>query len=193
MSSRHKIYAIKYLNRNGHIRHVLRIGNKAIYQSLEDLGLYPNKSLTIEFPQIPNKYLSSFIRGYFDGDGCVYLYRSVGKKGRLIIRKLSVIFTSGSNKFLMGLLRALRDNLMLKQVKIYNSHRSFQLRFATADSVNIFKFMYKDSPSELFLRRKYDIFQRYFKLKRPSGEVANTAVCKTAIRRFESGLGLKNK
>lgn len=35
------------------------------------LGCIPNKSLLLEFPCIPNHLNHHFIRGYFDGDGCV--------------------------------------------------------------------------------------------------------------------------
>jgi len=45
--------------------------NNYMVEKLEELGLYPNKSLTVKFPNIPEKYLSHFIRGLFDGDGCI--------------------------------------------------------------------------------------------------------------------------
>jgi hypothetical protein len=39
---------------------------------LTRLGAVKNKSLILEFPQfITPKLLSHFIRGYFDGDGCI--------------------------------------------------------------------------------------------------------------------------
>lgn len=171
LSSGHKIYKMKFAWQKRRNQYVLRIGDREIYNSLLHHGIFPNKSLTVIFPKVPKKYLNPFILGYFDGDGCIYLYRSPGKTQKLILRKLSVIFTSGSKKFLEGLLKALRNNLQIKQTKVYLSHRSFQLRFATADSVKLFKFMYQDSSRDLFLRRKYDIFQKYFMLKRPSGEV----------------------
>jgi hypothetical protein len=55
-------------------RFILRIGNKNLYDSLVTLGLYPSKPLTIHTPSIPRKMVSHFVRGYFDGDGCVSLY-----------------------------------------------------------------------------------------------------------------------
>lgn len=32
---------------------------------LERLGLHPNKSFDIKFPDVPNEYVSHFIRGIF--------------------------------------------------------------------------------------------------------------------------------
>src|SRR5271157_1613733 len=37
---------------------------------LISLGIVPAKSLVLKFPDVPNEYVSHFIRGYFDGDGC---------------------------------------------------------------------------------------------------------------------------
>lgn len=165
LKSHHTIRREQFILSNRKTRFVLKIGNKSLYNSLIKLGIYPNKSLTVRLPQIPDKFFPDFLRGYFDGDGCVYLYRTKGITQKLIIRKLSVIFTSGSEAFLDDLLIELRRYLDLKQSKIYKSHRSFQLQFATADSVKIFYFMYNRVLRDLYLKRKLLIFLRYFKLK----------------------------
>lgn len=141
----------------------LRIGCAAIYRDLSRLGVYPSKSLTLRLPNIPPEFLGSFTRGYFDGDGCVHLQRSAGKSKPIILRKLSVIFTSGSKLFLEGLLVALRKEIDLRQSKIYISHRSFQLRLNTGDSVSLFSLMYAETANTLFLKRKYMVFENYFR------------------------------
>ncbi len=53
----------------------LIINSKEIKKDLEIMGVIANKSLTVPFPNVPEKYLASFIRGVIDGDG------SVGKEG----------------------------------------------------------------------------------------------------------------
>lgn len=48
------------------------ICNKHIVLRLHELGVIPNKTLTLQFPKWLEKNLySHFIRGYFDGDGCI--------------------------------------------------------------------------------------------------------------------------
>jgi intein/homing endonuclease len=116
-------------------------------------------------PKVPEKFLRHFVRGYFDGDGCVYLWKTIGKNKMPIIRKLSVIFTSGSEEFLEQLCQLLRQRLAIKQLKIYTSRRSYQLRMATADSLKMYTFMYRNTPKGLFFQRKFNIFQEYFKMK----------------------------
>jgi len=54
----------------------LIIGNKNLYRKLEIIGARPRKSLALTFPSIPLEYLPSFVRGFFDGDGCATYQRS---------------------------------------------------------------------------------------------------------------------
>jgi len=55
----------------------IRIKNKYLMNRLREIGLHQKKSLDLEFPSIlPINLYSDFIRGYFDGDGTIY----VGKK-----------------------------------------------------------------------------------------------------------------
>ena len=142
----------------------LRIGSREMYQDLINLGVVPNKSKIIAFPHIPKQYLGSFIRGNFDGDGCVFLQKAKGITKPMIIKKLSAIFTSGSCHFLEGLARVLKNNLSISHDRIYNGTRSFQLRYSTKDSIKIFKFIYENCSLGLYLERKSNIFNEYFQM-----------------------------
>jgi len=145
--------------------YTLRIGSHKIYESLIKIGVRPKKSLIMKFPDIPKEYLGNFIRGYFDGDGCVYIEQAKGKNQTKILKRLTIIFTSGSKFFLGELERTLRDQIDLKRKRIYESQRSLQLRYNTSDSIKIFNFIYKDMKTNLYLKRKFDIFRKYFKLR----------------------------
>ncbi len=167
LNSQHTVQKEKSSAQNGKVKFILRIGNKKLYEALTKLGIYPSKSLTIRLPHIADGFFADFLRGYFDGDGCVYLYRTKGKTQRLILRKLSVIFTSGSEGFLKDLLANLRRYLDLRQTKVYKGYnRAFQLRLATADSIKVLNFMYNGTSKELLLKRKFIIFLKYLALKK---------------------------
>lgn len=157
---------------NGKISFVLRVGNKKLYKSLIKLGLYPNKSLTVRLPDIPDQYSNHFVRGYFDGDGCAYLYMKKGKTRKQILGGFTVTFTSGSKMFLEDLCQYLKFRLELNRDKVYKGHRSFQLKYNTADSMKIFNFMYRECQPDLYLERKFNIFKQYFKLSKKYGAVA---------------------
>ena len=53
---------------------VLEINSTKIASDIKKLGCIKNKTLQLQFPtesQVPRKFQYAFIRGYFDGDGCV--------------------------------------------------------------------------------------------------------------------------
>jgi hypothetical protein len=156
MKSQHKVVQIKPNHVNHKTRYLLRIGDHNIYNDLIALGLTPNKSLTMLFPQIPREYLGQFTRGYFDGDGHVSIETSHGS-----LKRLRVVFTCGSHQFLVNLANELSKILGLKIDKVYRSQRSYRLAYSTADSVKLFKFMYV-SANKKYLKRKYKVFKKFF-------------------------------
>ena len=165
LDSEHKIIeCAPYGNRQK--QYLLRIGSHRLFDALSRMGLTPNKSLTMKFPKVPKKFLPEFVRGYFDGDGCVHIEKGRGSAGNIILKRLRVLFTSGSRRFLVELLGAL-EKAGIANGRIFDSHRSFQLIYPTSGSVALFKFMYANVKRPLLLERKFAIFSEYFKL-RPS-------------------------
>jgi hypothetical protein len=81
----------------------------ATYNSIEIVewlithNCVPNKSLTLELPQIPDKYIPDFIRGCWDGDGTLGLYRTFSKVQGYDTTKRSCSLSSGSKNFAEGL------------------------------------------------------------------------------------------
>jgi hypothetical protein len=52
--------------------YMLSISSKTLSENLTNLGCLNCKSLTMKMPDIPKELYWHFIRGYFDGDGCIY-------------------------------------------------------------------------------------------------------------------------
>ena len=63
---------ILYKSKNNY---VLKFSSKHIKNKLIELGCVPNKTFKLNFPNIDSKLYSHFIRGYFDGDGCLNCYK----------------------------------------------------------------------------------------------------------------------
>ena len=164
LNSKHTIAEKSPTSKNGKRGYLLRIGSHVLYDDLTKLGLYPNKSLTIKFPNIPKNYLSDFVRGYFDGDGCVMIQKIKGKKQDIVIKKLSTVFTSGSKKFLERLAEEIREIIGTRQRNVYDGHNSYMLSYSTGDSIKIFKFMY-NKKGTIYVKRKFDIYCEYFRLR----------------------------
>lgn len=51
------------------------VSSRKMKQDLIKYGCTPQKSLTAIFPKIDPEFIWHFIRGYFDGDGCIRAYR----------------------------------------------------------------------------------------------------------------------
>lgn len=137
----------------------LRIGNKAMYNDLLKLGVTPRKSLDARFPRIPEEYLSFFVRGYFDGDGCLHLVK--GKYPRLV-------FTSGSLEFLERLAEQLAWILGNQKKRVSTSRQGnpscYQLSYNTQLSVPILRYMYQNLESAPYLVRKHQIYLHYLQM-----------------------------
>jgi hypothetical protein len=170
--------AISYTN--GTIKYSQkRNNNKIFYQSyislrdnkmkqdLERNGCFNNKSLVLKFPykEVPESLYSHFIRGYFDGDGCL-TYSQSGKNKRPNY-KLSFI---GTEDFLNGIKKVLKkENLSLQQKGNY-----FVLDISgNKQLVNILKYLYKDSFENIYLSRKKEKYDNFL-LKSIGGELVNT-------------------
>lgn len=163
LGSNHKI-GINKINDKWKTRYRLQIGRKIIFNDLLKLGLTPNKSKTITLPKIPNKYLSHFTRGYFDGDGNVTI--SKYKRANRNYKKSTTIlsgFTSGSKFFLEKLHLKLKKIAKISGGTLY-FHQGYRLYFSVKDSLLLYKFLYKNINNNLYLSRKKKIFEKYFKL-----------------------------
>jgi len=156
--SEHAVVKLAPTTANGKSRYLLRIGDHAIYNDLIRLGLTPNKSLTMLFPKyIPHNLMADFVRGYFDGDGTIYLEK---RKNSYAPR---AVFTSGSKKFLEGLSGVVTKYCdLIKIKKVYNSHRSYQLVYKTKEATKVLDFMFgRMNKENLFLERKYSIYSNF--------------------------------
>jgi LAGLIDADG-like domain len=166
MSSDHEIYHIKKrLMRIGGKSYTckdsycLRIGNKIMYQDLINLGLCPRKSLIIELPEVPNQYFEYFLRGYFDGDGCINIEKV--KKNRM-----NIIFTSGSRIFLEQLVNKVQSIFPTIRSSISFGHGAFKLRYNWRNALMVAECMYKDIEATPYLRYKHDKYIDYLSVRR---------------------------
>lgn len=67
-----RLISMSKTNPNHSDQYCIDIVNKYMHSALIQKGLVPNKSLVFKFPSnIPENLLPHFIRGYFDGDGCI--------------------------------------------------------------------------------------------------------------------------
>ena len=126
---------------------VLRVYSKRFVQALRALNIDSNKTYSSRHPVVTKELFSHFLRGYFDGDGCVYAnHRGMAQ----------VHFTAYGPSFLRYLQLRLRD-LYGIQSSLYEENESkFRLIvFRYEDVRKLFDILYSDH-CEYMLHRKYD-------------------------------------
>lgn len=139
----------------------LTIDNRDIYNDLENLGVTPNKSLTCKVPEVPNQYKYDFIRGFFDGDGCVYAKYHKDST----IPTLALDIATGSTEFRDGYLSLLQEFTDPKHgcsVQVRKDGLSI-IRINSTVAERIYNKMYYDGC--LCLERKKEKFDEILKAR----------------------------
>lgn len=119
--------------------------DKIFTDNLAKYGVVPNKTYTAYFPDIPKEYYRDFIRGYFDGDGTVYmnkhLVRAAFYGNRLIVESIK--------QFLM-------EDIALSNVGIVNRGKHTSIHLGSQKVLlNFFNLYYKDS--DIYMTRKHNL------------------------------------
>lgn len=144
-----------------------QVGSKEMCQDLDNLGFGQQKTFRLVIPEMPFDCLPHFIRGYFDGDGNIWLgYKHKDRSKSLLA--LQVSFTSCSANFLENL----QENLSvyglgqgsLHSLKGKNARR---LSYSTKDSLKLYNLMYSCySVYGFFLSKKKKVFEKFIKMQR---------------------------
>lgn len=165
LNSDHKIG--KKTNGRGDGAFQIQIRNQVIAKDLMQLGIFPRKTSNLNPIKVPQKYFNSFARGFFDGDGSVYIYKVNGVpqiKAGFMSTSLS-FFTDFNKQLCKGL------DLLIKPIhKTIDSRGGkklpqFNTHFYINDCEKLAEFMYKDNPA-LSLFRKQKIFKSWKSIKR---------------------------
>ena len=124
----------------------IRIHSKKMCDDLINLGCIPNKSLILKFPEfLDTKLISPFIRGYFDGDGCISSY----------IKTTPDISLLGTKEFLLYI-----NNIYQKEKSLFKDLRhknnTFSIRFKINNGLTFLYDIYNNA--NIYLDRKYNIY-----------------------------------
>lgn len=130
-------------------KYALTVCNKHWCERLSELGCVPNKSLVLKFPDyLSDEMLPHFIRGYFDGDGCIVN----AKSGAYAISLTS------TKDFCISV-QNIVFNLFGMKSYIYPASNKNGITYVWTlrkkqDIKTFLDWIYKDA--ELYLKRKYD-------------------------------------
>ena len=136
------------LNQKHFLAKRLTLCSKKMVQDLIAHGCFQNKSLDLKFPtdqQVPKHLIHHFMRGYFDGDGCV----TTTRQGRDL--RFEIL---GRYEFLTMYEKTMNINI---QEKKQTKSKAFSVKHGGNLQVKkIYDYLYKDAT--VYLERKRDIF-----------------------------------
>ena len=135
------------------------ITNKHLWNTLNTLGCTPKKSLTLKFPNESifksKDLIRHFIRGYWDGDGCLSWHNKEHTDP-----SISVL---GTEDMLEGIKRHIPE-LANRSLYLNNKNNEITKTLSSEHKAAFKVINYLYSNSTIYLQRKYEIYQKYCRL-----------------------------
>jgi hypothetical protein len=145
---------LKSKNRN---IHTVNLYSEKIILDLYKLGIYNNKTMIVKYPEIPKHLEHHFMRGLFDGDGCISIHKK--KEGsRDTSDRGQVNICSGSRDFIEEYVERLNKYCGITKNKIRCPKGTYNvIDWASFNDIERFyDFFYKDAT--VYLKRKKETF-----------------------------------
>lgn len=147
---------------------IAHINSRPLCVSLERLG-FARKDQRIHIPPIPPSLLHHFIRGYFDGDGCLSVYTQTIRD--VVVNRHEWSLT-GNPEFIRNIRSAIEQNVDVShRVKIQTYKRTdkaVSLRYGRkSDIVALHDYLYQDAT--VYLDSKYQRFVEFFTREKKKG------------------------
>ena len=135
----------------------LLICSPVLVDGLYKQGVVPKKTNILQPPNIEDKFVRHFIRGYFDGDGCITISNNISD--------VEILSTEAMLDFIQN---TLYENNIIDRKYPYSKRKQQQIvsrfRFSKTQSLlNFFHYIYDDSNRKL--ERKYNKFIEILKIK----------------------------
>ena len=146
----------------------LSVRNKHMWNTLNSLGCTPQKTLTLQFPNISffkkKENILHFIRGYVDGDGCLTTYLNNTKTS--IRTELSLV---GTELFLKSINKLFKNKGYIKNKSSEGwDNKAFDLSFSDVPSRKIARYLYENAT--IYLNRKYEKFLEFCRIEEESSK-----------------------
>ena len=129
-------------------------------------GIRPRKTYHLDPIKVPDKYSPDFVRGFFDGDGTVYIYKVNGSPQiKASFKSASLPFISDFNQHLCRRLKVPQKTIHQTTLGKRRKIPLYYIDFYVDDCQKLAKFIYK-TDSDLYLSRKRKIFEQWKLIKR---------------------------
>ena len=140
----------------------LNICSPYFSEKLAELGCTQRKTFTLQFPNISQNLYSHFIRGFFDGDGCLSIKDRLDRRKKYGNSKRYQFTIVSNTSFLIQLQKILVEELNINTTILESSPNSLikSLHYNGKNIViKIMNYLYKDAT--IYLKRKHDLYIKY--------------------------------
>lgn len=127
-----------------------------------NFNIKPKKSLTYNPPQLPEDLIRHFIRGYFDGDGCIRWHKC-NKTPKLNICSGSKPLLEWVKNKIENILNVDSPNIVLRETEndLGEIKKLFIIEYGVEATLKITDWFYNDTNPDIRLKRKYDLTCSY--------------------------------
>lgn len=145
---------------NAHASFGVDITSSKLCNALVDLGIGYNKSVAeLKIPSIPEDLVKHFIRGYFDGDGCItgWLATEKGKADRV---RYKFDICSKTITMLSDIQKVLSKNDINVNINYLKRDDMYRISTSSKSEVSkLYHYLYNDA--NFYLSRKFNKFSYY--------------------------------
>ena len=122
-------------------------------KDIQNLGCVKNKTFLLKFPNIEEKFINHFIRGYFDGDGCITFNKNSSEFSILGTESFCVSCKEVFLKYI--------DDTMTISISVHGKNKNIhRIRVCSkASIIKILNWLYEDS--NISLSRKLNKFKEF--------------------------------
>lgn len=139
---------------------LLQINSKEMVDDLVKHGCVQNKSLIIEKPKyVSEEYLKHFIRGYFDGNGCIRFDKKELVSGKK--EYLRICISTGSKNFADWMFDYLSNKNINNYITQQEDRNSYNVWICSDSLISFLNYIYKDA--SVYLDRKFKIYEDIIK------------------------------
>jgi hypothetical protein len=128
----------------------ITLTSKVLKDDLLNLGIYPNKTSSLKFPDLNKNVVRHFIRGFIDGDGSYYY-----KRGILCT---SIV---GPYDFLIEMQKIISNELQIPITKL-TKHKTgvYYLIYAHKNTEKLRNWLYQNSTISMNRKKQYALRQK---------------------------------
>jgi len=140
----------------------IKISSSKMKSDLLKLGISPNKTMSVSYPLIPENLQSHFMRGVFDGDGCISIHhdkRDNSDRGQVNI-------CSGSFDFIKEYVDNMVKYCGVKKNNIRQPKGTYYVIDwgGLSDVESVYEFLYKEA--NIFLKRKKETYDKVMSINK---------------------------